>query len=390
MFANIKSQTAGIQNKDEILLEERMRFRDLYILILQHAITSGALIGGELGLHLDTIPNTADQIELLLTDLPLEIYCENINEFVKINEELTKLLKNTLHYIELKIIISDAGSILNATIRLDNRDLAILYKLSEGFKLLPLYTQWANKITLPPLAYMLEITRYLYQPNVSEWPRMLNRFIKIMDITDTKSLITGADDETENMYDDPLLNKLNIMKKFIANSDKIMLLGVHALRILTKSKITIRGPLHVLCDNEYFKQISEYIGGSIVKTSRQIFQDRRLVRYSIRKNNTDLIFNYNSLKYELIGFSKYVDKTGDIIRIANIFAIIRFILIDYWILVEKYKAQKISLALYERRTDEIIKLMQLSKTYTIPDFNDYMGQYESDERYQKMKYTKRK
>jgi len=224
--------------------------------------------------------------------------------------------------------------------------------------------------------------------------------------------------------------QMTIIKKFVVNNPNCVLIGEHAFYTedLQSEGTGIKSfVVQVISSNspeDDFKEIGKILTAElgvipISKHSRiiHIMQDFRLFRTAIKLGDEksgeskEAIYIYNSAKYDLIPFNRFLYKEKskvDFIQIGNPFVLMRFLLIDFWIIRwifasgginENYSqlrlnAIKEKILLLRSKLSESKDITTISDNCILGDSSmrifqenteDYLGYYENEEISQKEK-----
>jgi hypothetical protein len=210
-----------------------------------------------------------------------------------------------------------------------------------------------------------------------------------------------------------------LLKDYVTSNVDVVLIGEHALHLLTKSKVRTM-VLQVLStdpdrDFEIVKSlIIKFLGRNIpvVKMTRDLYimQDYRIRRTTIKigggAEQKEIMYIYNSPQYDLIPFNTAIDPNENkkFLQVGNPFVILRFLLIDFWMVRWVQSIGSINEDFAKARLNSILtkilelrsKLSQLdeaSHTTTLKDAfvqegtlfhvfpdktEDYVGEYENE------------
>jgi len=170
-----------------------------------------------------------------------------------------------------------------------------------------------------------------------------------------------------------------LLSKFVNKNKDVVLLGEHALKIinfhkpifgnkefkLTSHVISITSANDINKDFEKIKSIVQSVVNSIngttpvVKFDRDVpvLNDFRMVRttikYGIEGSQKEIMYIYNSAQYELIPCS-IVKYKNDSVQIGNPFVIMRFLLVDIWVLRWIYVMGLVHEHFFQNRLDNLI------------------------------------
>ena len=294
------------------------------------------------------------------------------------------------------------------------------------------YFEKKTILIMPPKFHLIDTYEMLYSPaNTDDWSNQLHEeqrlfgyMQKIMNLQrQGKTARVGGEDIKINQ---PLRNKvaLKLLQELFVNNPKIMLLGEHAINMLTGSSIDTP-IIHCMIDpsiaiDDLIKQIQPIVDDALGKhinifsatRNVQILGDFRLRRTSIKLGNSidskEIIYCYNSTEYDLIPTNRLLEKNdpSKIILIGNPFVLIRFMLIELWILVWISSMGKIDKSFALARSNSLIskvlglrsKISAKNKSSIDPEYlemgplqifqtdpSQYIGIYESESTAQKTK-----
>lgn len=407
----------------EKIYQERLQFEDIYNLIEKYIndFTDGInyiVLGGTMGI------NILLKRERTYDDFVYDLYTENA--FLHSNN-LINLLDEKFGS-ETKIFsLKSAIPNVKYQISLNSRTLVIFHKLNEKSRelVLPIKAQTFNKeldiIVLPPEVHLIDIYRTLSSPaSIEEWENELQNEMKLFKYLNER-IQTGIIGSSDNNLDIRKLIGEKIYNDFIKNNKSIVLLGEHALKLISDIKINTNIIQLISSDdieNDFLiisniiRQLDPNI--PIIKIVRDldIMQDFRLKRTTIKigeiGNQKEIMYIYNTAHYDLIPFNRYYDE-NNIIQIANPFVLLRFLLIELWIVRLIKQNGYIDETFATFRINELIsKLLILRNMIKSNDHginknlfdnfknndqkllkifqsesNDYIGYYENENLYQK-------
>jgi len=262
---------------------------------------------------------------------------ENINLLNKFSHNI--FLKTSIPYTKYQIYINTRMFI--TFIRLpDNTYDLIVPELVKTFN------KRHDVLVLSPEVQLVDIYRYLYSPHLSEmWEDILDDenklFVHLQNRINTNKL--GAS-EIITLEDRKIVEN-QILQLFVQNNKNIILIGDHAFKIAINIEIKTT-VIQVISQNNFdddFLEVEKIIKNSmkrqipVTKIIRDlhIMQDFRLYRMTIKIGDTDtgqkeIMYIYNSAQYDLIPFNT-IQPDINFIQVGNPFVLLRFLLIDYWI-----------------------------------------------------------
>ena len=346
-------------NINDKIFNERMRYEKIYDIIESYLskytnTKNYIILGGSSGitLLLNKKRTIQDFYYYLYTEHAFAHANNLINEIDSIINATELIyviyLKNTIPNMKYQIVI-------------DNRIFIDIYKLSiNSYDLiLPILTESFNKknkiLVLSPEMQLIDIYRTLYSPNKSDvWISTLDDESKLFTylysrIEKIKGGDTNINSEMNVNINDRKLIELELMKQFIVNNNNIVLIGEHALKIIIGTDISIP-IIQIISQNNIeddFVEIQKIIKNTlnrnipVIKSTKDlhIMEDFRLKRTSIKigDNLKEIMYIYNAADYDLIPFNKLSNqsntdkKNKSLIKIGNPFVLLRFLLIDFWI-----------------------------------------------------------
>lgn len=353
------------------IYNERLTYQYVYEIIENIISKENIIIGGSLGINL-LLKN-----ERTYEDFIYELYSEkafinanNIsNELDKKNKEL-----NRNDIIMLKTSIPNSKYMLYV----NNRVISIIYHLGPGSNelIVPVSVKsFDNKtdvLVLSPEIQLIDIYRNLYSPSeIDNWEKNIiyeNKLYLFMTKRIEKGIIGALDIITIN---DRKKIEIELLNKFIKNNKNVVLIGEHAYKMITKLEINTN-IIQIISENNIesdFIEIKNIINHflkkdifiSYVSRDIKIMQDNRIVRTSIKigTEQKEIMYIYNVAKYDLIPFNLSLDNN---IQIANPFVILRFLLIDFWVIRIIKKTGSIDEKYAHNRLNSIIDKLLLIRS----------------------------
>lgn len=419
------------------IVEERQTYKPIYDVIEQYVSDSCKLpesrriiVGSTMGIDLLL------EKERSLDDYSYELYSEDslrhANDLVNlIDQALQKhsqtqltLLKTMIPYHKYQIVV-------------DNRILVIIYNLHKNTYnvinpiMVKTFDKQRNILVLSPEISLLDIYRTLYLPAlVGDWETALQDENKLFIHLKGRLSPNISGGEVVEMETGGLTMgerthlSFMILKNFITNNRDVVLIGEHAMHMLMQTEV--KTPIIQLLSSDperIFKelqtQIPKYIKKNlpVSRVTRELgaLQDFRLTRTVIKvgdpANSKEILYIYNTLAYDLVPFNgalqtdKVKNKVPYFIQIGNPFVILRFLILDYWILRtiqnaggkidEKFSQQRLQsitgklLALRSKMSqvdekthtttigDKFVTEKSLFRIFPM-DTNDYCGIYEDE------------
>jgi hypothetical protein len=432
-------------------IEERLRYKPIYqviedyvanyasntndMIILGGTMSIDLLLGKELGrddfvynLFSENAFQHSNTLANLISEAVEKLFADNKDPLNK--PYWTVVLKTTSAHRKFDISV-DQRILVRWTV------LQNMSKESSMFDLIqPLNVKsWFQKKTvliMPPRFHLVETYRTLYSPSdFDNWQhalvderRLFGYMKRIMDMQKAgKTVVVGRDEQDLSLAQKKAVAAA-LLDEFIKNNPKVILLGEHAINILTGSSIdtTI---IHLLIDHDLSLKdieptIQDICSRALGRDARlfintknvQILSDFRLRRTSIKLDNKEIMYIYNATSYDLIPTNRIMDSSKNIILIGSPFVLIRFMLIELWVVNWIASIGKIEASFAKNRANSIISKIlglrsRISKKSTdtkhfktsIDDkylepgpmqimqvnSSSYMGQFESEDKAQKTK-----
>ncbi len=365
----------------ENIINERMQYKDVYYLIEKYISEVARLekkkrliVGGSMGINLllEKERSLEDYVYELYTEDPL-INANSITNKIDvwINDKLKD--KTKIVFLSTKIPYQ------RYEIFLDGRLIVLVLALpTGGYDIVqPLSTKSFNQefqlLILSPEIYLIDIYRTLYSPNaVDNWETAISDENKLFQ--HLKKRIKGKGvDPVDGGADEELSHEMRqkielALMKFVTNNRQTVLIGEHAMHLLIKSelKTKIVQILSVDPDTDVLeikKVIFSVLGKNVPITTTtkelHIMQDYRIRRMSVRIMKKEVMYIYNSPQYDLIPFNTAMN--GDsFIQVGNPFVVLRFLLIDYWMIRWLSAGGHIDERFMRGRLDSVVaKLLEL-------------------------------
>jgi hypothetical protein len=452
-----ESVEKALDHFNKTALEERVRYKPVYqtiedyiaahakpnkvngretLIILGGTQSVDLLLGKELGRD--------DFVYHLFSEDAFQ-HCNNLtNKIAETISEMFKDNKNPINHPYWTVVMKTLSAHKQFDIIVDQRSLVkwtVLKTMSDDSSIMKLIeplnvkSWWQKKTVLimPPRFHLVETYRTLYSPSaIDNWHqaliderRLFGYMKRIMDLQKSgKSVVVGALDDSMISLDKRKLITVTLLEEFVKNNPKVILLGEHAINILTRTPVdtTI---LHCMIDHDLSLDdckptvnaiCSRIIGRPMMANFStrdvQILSDFRLRRTSVKLDGKEIMYIYNATSYDLIPVNRIYDKKKNVILIGNPLVLIRFMLIELWVIGWIASIGKIESSFAKARANSILsKTLQLrtaiakksteSKTFrTSIDEKfiepgpmqifqsrdmDYLGIYESDQKAQKTK-----
>lgn len=389
-FNYLENIEDAIENK---IYVERLRYVSYYETIEKYICQfnqkqeNAIMIGGTLGINLLL------EKDRTFEDFVYELYTET--EFVHANNLTNKLEETNIKLdspfiISLKTTIPN----IKYQIIVDSRMIVNIHKLSKDSYalILPVLVNTFDKrnqlLVVSPEIQLIDIYRTLYSPNnADDWKltlydetKLFNHLRKrIQDKSDFLTIVNTSpasnisadikpfsygekafksilqkstryfgEGETQIpkiTLEDRKKIAIFLLKDLIVNNPNVVLIGEHALKLIINSEITTT-VVQIISQNnieEDFRQISKIVEKAlnakipIVKLTRELYimQDFRIRRTTIKigeyQNQKEIIYIYNSAQYDLIPFNSMESNEKQSLNVGNPFVILRFLLIEFWI-----------------------------------------------------------
>ncbi len=331
------------------------------------------IIGGPMGVHmLLQRQRTYDDFQYILYTENSLIHANNLTN------EIAKFIGET-PIIKLRTPIPD----VKYEIHVDSRPLVIIFTLRSDVKTYDLIEPVKVKsfdgkrelLVLSPEIHLLDIYRTLYSPaDVGSWEEALVYEKSLYELLQKRlSILGGADDEIRPEERTKIEEAL--LREFVSNNKQLILLGEHAIKIISKTQTT-SNVIYVIssADEEAdFARIKSIIHKTlgreipVTKNSRSsnVMQDFRLTRTTIKVGSDgqkkEVMYIYNSASFDLVPYNVVNGKTQ--IQIANPFVLMRFLLIDLWMIRWVREMGKVNEFFAKKRIHKILSLIvNLRKT----------------------------
>lgn len=408
MFA--VDQVGLIMNKMETrIYNERLRYNNIYNLIEEyiskHAKSSDInnrdsriIIGGSMGVNL------LIGRERTYRDFQYILYTESslihANDLTNSIAACIATLANDLKYNDIKhIIVKLKSSIpdIKYDIYVDNRPMITIYTLkSDPVKTYNLLEPVEVKsfdgkrklLVLSPETHLLDIYKTLSSPaEVGLWEESLIDEEHLFKLLKGRLEILGASEgESEITKIERTKVENALLEHFIIGNSNVILLGEHAFKFIaaldskyafgniqmTSNVINILSSLTLEeCLITIKKIVKKTLGRDIPviaqSRSTNIMQDFRLIRTTIKmgadNEQKEIMYIYNSAFFDLIPYNTLkkavvgAENGSGIIQIANPFVLMRFLLIDLWMIRWVREMGKINDFFAKKRTYNILSLI---------------------------------
>ena len=377
----------------EKALEDRHRFDIIYVIIEKYIKKKNLIIGGEISIKKAIgLPRDKDDFSYIVySEHPVRDGFEISN---KIAEHTNAVYMRTdLYGKELSVKVQD-------------RPLVQIVGLPKNMRQIISPIDVDGLLYVPPDYHLLQMYRLLYLPIPDDWEetmkyeKQLQEWLQKEYKTNSNKFIGGR-----SLPFDRVELKKQLFKHL--KTQEVVFVGPDAAETLVKKELDIssNSALYIVAKSDYSKEIKLWIQQAtklpviVKKSGVQLLTDFRLERYTISivhdSNTIPVLYMYNSLDYDLV---PYVKLDDDSIKIGNIFVVLRFVLIDIWIIkvirsfggmpehVAKPKIIENYDILFKLRKhldidDKNIAPDSLHNLYGIfqkPNDSNYLGQYYSD------------
>lgn len=412
MFAS-ESVITSVEHFDQIALDERLKYKSIYIAIedyiAQYAIATDPKLTPDV-----IIAGGSMSIALLLgkhltrDDFTYELFSEAAFKHANaLTNKLAELvptdtsdpnkpfwivsLKTLVPYKKFDITLDQRPFVRFTTLNRMSETITV-YDMIQPLTVKS-YFEKRSILIMPPKFHLIDIYQSLYSPaSADDWSEQLHEeqrlfgyMRKIMDLQARgKTVKVGAaSGETRSVSPEgplefvrhPQRNQiaLKILQEIFVDNPKIILLGEHAINMLTGASIDTP-IIHCMLDPDLsvadiihqIQPIVTKVLGRPLKLSHatrnvQILGDFRLRRTSIKLGDSkEIMYCYNATDYDLIPFNRTLNKSNQSIQIGSPFVLLRFMLIELWVLVWISSLGKIEKNFALARSNSLImKVLQL-------------------------------
>jgi hypothetical protein len=261
-------------------------------------------------------------------------------------------------------------------IYVDNRQIVTIIGVPHGTvnivkpELVKSFDRNKEFAVIPAEIQLLDIYRTLYTPGETGlWEEYLSDENQLFHhLRKREKAIRGAASEDDGVsHSDRVRITNTIMQKFIVNNPDVILLGEHALFVISEDPIKT----HILqvCTTMDAGEVLaklKMLGGmpqlTIKKKQLNIMKDFMLHRAVIKVGDKELMYIYNSASYELLPFNTVHANGKSFLRLANPFVILRFLLVEIWMVRWVQAKGKIDETYAKRRIDAMLsRILRLRK-----------------------------
>jgi hypothetical protein len=370
-----------IEQGKKHIFKEREQYQNVYDLIEKYISEMARLdkkqrliVGGSMGINLFLAK------ERTLDDFVYELF----------SEDALKHANNLTNRIDIEI--KDEAKVVYLVtkipyrryeIYIDGRVMIILLALPPNcYEIVqPVsvknFTKTHDMLVLSPEIYLIDMYRTLYSPKMAdEWETVINEENKLFQ--HLKKRIKGRGDSSPDPIGPTNEERHNVevaLMEYVTNNQNVILIGEHAMHLIINSEIKTK-IIQILsidpeADVEAIKKIVTKALGKqtpVMAATKElhIMQDYRIRRTTIKigpqNSSKEIMYIYNSPQYDLIPFNTAIDNTGndDYIQVGNPFVVLRFLLIDYWMIKWVAASGKINEHYMRERVDSVIeKLLEL-------------------------------
>lgn len=386
--------------------DERLQYNDIYNTIEDFIVKANStqslkrdtriIIGGSMGINLLL------ERERTFRDFQYILYTENSLVHVNsLTNEIAKIIatNSKTWIVKMKSSIPD----VKYEIYVDNRPMVTVYTLkSDPVKTYDLIEPMTVKsfdgkkqlIVLSPEMYLLDVYRTLYSPSdVGMWEDTLIDEQHLFELLQKRlSILGGANDLTSDR------SKIEnaILEHYVCDDDRVVLVGEHAFKVLAnngalptlKNMQMSSNVIYVLSsmsEEESFNKIKDIVrkatGRDIPVTkntkSSNVMQDFRLQRTTIKigaeNDQKEIMYIYNSPSFDLIPFNTVKNNTGKTIQVGNPFVLMRFLLIDLWVIRWVREMKKVNEFFAKKRISNILHLIVVLRTAIADSSDKHIG-----------------
>lgn len=373
-------QVSRIENEVfEVLKKERERYSKVYIAIENYLSQNKEndknciYLGGSMGVNLLFKRSRS------LDDFTYTIYSENAFKHANDLTNVIAKLQNDQTGGWIVILLTKIPYKIYE-IQVDNRTVVTIINIKNNIQAPPSYHlinpiieksyENYNVSILSPEVFLINTYKVLCSPNrVGDWEQALRDETKLFQLLKMRINKSEMDakisDYTSEHHSSPVLGSKEskdfqiqtaieqlLLKKVVNQNKNVILIGEHALRLLNdhekfmdnfslSSKV-----VQVIANENIIEEVinvckKDFPDFKITHHKKQvpILDDFRLVRTIIKIENSEIskeiMYIYNSCDYDLIPYNTIVaphPKEKDKINIGSPFVLMRYLLIDIWII----------------------------------------------------------
>lgn len=290
----------------------------------------------------------------ILTDL-LDKWCLQ-NQKQNADEPIwTVVLRTIIYKKQIEIIVNEYSFI--KFIHLENIDKIAGFEMIKPITgVLFGYDVWL----INPIFHLTQLYHEIYLPEYwADREKLEKQIYNIKKIIGSSEIIS---------------NSLEQIFTFLSESNHTVLVGSFALGKKTSSITWLSSDVEY--DISYFVNLWSDQDVDIISDMVQMLDDDRLKRTAIKLNGRAIIYIFNSPEYELVPYS-CVDVFNRKIRIGNPHVIIRFFLVDLWIIKKIELKGKLSNQFVVNKTRKIENYIKEVSTMEFEPI-EYIGQYVNE------------
>lgn len=389
-----------VDKMDDHVYNERLRYQDIYTAIEDYIVESNTvksdkydkriIIGGSMGVNLLL------KRERTFRDFQYILYTEDslkhanslankIAEVIPLDAVFGGLQNSSKDnwVIKMKSSIPD----IKYDIYVDNRPLVTIYTLKsdpvKAYNMIEPVTVSSfdgkrQLDVLSPEMNLLDVYRILYSPSsVASWEESLIDEKHLFELLQKRLQILGGSETITVAERTKIENAL--LEHFVCDNKNVVLIGEHAFKVMQvpafKDIQTSSNVINVITDlseEESFAAIKSIIqkaaGREIPVTkntrSSNVMQDFRLLRTTIKigadNDQKEVMYMYNSASFDLIPFNTVKSTKPQpfkTIQVANPFVLMRFLLIDLWMIRWVREMKKVNEFFAKKRIHNILSLI---------------------------------
>lgn len=366
-----------------IIRAEREKHREVYKIIEQHIIEDGAILGSDISIH--KLLRRSEN-EKTSREYTYDIYSENFLNFsYKLANSIAEYSRTTLGN-ESMVMLKSLVPYKIIKIFYDQRPLITVYNRSN----IHLSNVVVDKFKiLAPEVLLIDIYQTLYLPNkADEWQDMISLESKVYRHFDNVNLdvpVVGGTESKNGKQDRYMELSVSIFEQVLPNSGNI-LIGEHAFYIYTSfikttgwnSPIKLPSYISILSTKSVAKIYADlepvvrkvFGGETLTYKSKNVdlIKDFRLVKTTFKVGDKPVLYMYNSLHYELVPFINYTYNYNNKpmqVKLGNIFAVSRFLLIELYFVANMLYSGKISLEYTRYKTSLFIKMCKSLRSVVV-------------------------
>ena len=335
------------------VMQERLRFENIYNLVEDYLVNatdsskkrdSRIIIGGPMGVHmLLQRQRTYDDFQYILYTENSLIHANNLTNAIaaSVGESPIVKLRTPIPDIKYEIHVDGRPLVIIFTLRSDVKT----YDLIEPVKVKS-FDGKRELLVLSPEVHLLDVYRTLSSPaDVGSWGEALVYEKCLYELLQKRLSILGGDSEEIKPEERTKIEEA-LLRDFVGGNKQLVLLGEHAIKILGKGQTSSNVIYVISSANEEsdFAKIKSIVHKAlgreipVTKNSRSsnVMQDFRLTRNTIKigadGQKKEVMYIYNSASFDLVPYNVVTNKQNVQIQIANPFVLMRFLLVDLWMI----------------------------------------------------------